>query len=175
MKKIKDINDIKYATFKKADVYLKDIDNISTENVIKVVSLIYEAEEDLTKVPYEKVHTLFVKFLETMSCETTLITKFESDGVKYGFIPNFSEISTGELIDLDTLLIDKNFEGIASILYRPIIKEDKDGKYTIEEYKGYDENLFKEASVRFYLGFIDFFYKSYQILKGSFHTSTEQK
>ena len=177
MKKLKTINDIKYSAFKKAEPYLKNVDNITTEEIVKVVSFIYEEEESVVKeMNYTLILEYFNLFLVTMGTnETDLVTKFESEGVKYGFIPNFSEITTGELIDLDSLLVDKNFEGIASILYRPITKENKDGRYEIEPYKGYDAELFKNASVRFYLGFIDFFFKSYQILKNNSLTSLNKK
>ena len=175
MKKLKTIDDITYKSFKKAEPYLKDVENISTNDMTKVVSLIYEVEETYLKERHLAFTTThFNLFLTLMGSPTELVIKLESDGVKYGFIPNFSEITTGELIDLDNLLIDKNFEGIASILYRPIINESKAGKYEVAPYSGFDEKLFENASIRFYLGFIDFFFKSYQILNKVSPTSTNK-
>lgn len=174
MRKIKTINDIMYKDFKQVQDIMLNIDKAPTEDVVKAFKTIYHVEnkkEYKWDVIVEKMNNV----ITILSNETPLITKFESDGIKYGFVPNFSEITTGELIDLDSLLVDKNFEGIASILYRPIIKESKDGKYEIAEYKGYDEKLFENAPINFYLGFIDFFFKSYRILKSHFLTSTTTK
>lgn len=174
MKKIKTINDIAYKDFKQVQDIMLDLDKATTEDVVKAFKVIYHVE-DINDYKWEEITAKMNVLILLLSDEIELITKIESDGVKYGFIPNFSEITTGELIDLDSLLIDKNFEGIASILYRPIIKEDKKGKYEVAEYKGYDEKLFENAPINFYLGFINFFYKSYQILKNRFPTSTITK
>lgn len=171
---MKRLEDIKYRTYKKAEPYLNRIEELGTEEIIKVVNILYETE--VKDKPYEEIVGMLTNFLTIVgSTDPDLIIKFESDKVKYGFLPNFSEITTGELIDLDNLLIDRNFEAIASIIYRPITKESKDGRYEVEEYKGYNEETFKDASLRFYLGFINFFYKSFQILSNNSHTSTKQK
>lgn len=174
MRKIKTINDIMYKDFKQVQDIMINIDKATTEEVVKAFKTIYHVE-DTNKYKWDIIVAKMNNLVTILSNEIPLITKFESDGIKYGFVPNFSEITTGELIDLDSLLVDKNFEGIASILYRPIIKESKDGKYEIAEYKGYDEKLFENAPINFYLGFIDFFFKSYRILKSHFLTSTTTK
>ena len=174
MKKIKTINDIAYKDFKQVQDIMLDLDKATTEDVVKAFKVIYHVE-DINDYKWEEITAKMNVLILLLSDEIELITKIESDGVKYGFVPNFSEITTGELIDLDSLLVDKNFEGIASILYRPIIKESKDGKYEVSKYKAYDEKLFENAPINFYLGFINFFFKSYQILKSHFLTSTTTK
>tara|TARA_R100001163_G_C5067288_1_gene206284 strand:+ start:4594 stop:5196 length:603 start_codon:yes stop_codon:yes gene_type:complete len=56
-------------------------------------------------------------------------------GIEYGFIPNFSKLTTGEFVDLESYMKDSNesLNYIMSILYRPIVK--RQGKfYNIESY-----------------------------------------
>lgn len=169
MKTIKKIDDIRYKDFKKVQDIMLNIEKASTEDMLKAFKVLYDvSDEEAKNIKWEEVSIKIGNVLKIMSVDTPLVTKFESDGIVYGFVPKFDEISTGELIDLDNLLVDKNFEAIASILYRPIIKEDKAGKYEIEKYKGYDEKIFENAPINFYLGFINFFYKSYQSLKRHF-------
>ena len=78
-----------------------------------------------------------LKFLSTDIPESQeLVKKVEWNGVKYGFIPNLSEITTGEYIDIEQYSKEgeKNLHKIMSILYRPIVKETKT-RYSIEHYK----------------------------------------
>lgn len=177
MKTIKSANDIRFKDFVQVEEKLSNVSNLTSEEVLEVVSTLYEAEiEKVSEMDYNEVLDKLVNVIEAIGkTEMDLVTRFESDGVKYGFIPNFSEITTGELIDLDNLLVEKDFIGIASILYRPIVKESKKGRYTIEEYKGIDRELFENASMRFYMGFINFFYKSLSILNQSSQESTQSE
>lgn len=176
MRKIKTINDIMYKDFKQVQDIMLNIDKATTDDLVTAFKVLYHVD-DISDYKWEEISAKMNIVILLLGDENSfeLVTKFESEGIKYGFVPNFAEITTGELIDLDSLLVDKNFEGIASILYRPIIKESKDGKYEVSEYKGYDEKLFENASVNFYLGFINFFFKSYQILNSHFLTSTTTK
>lgn len=98
----------------------------------------------------------------------------EMDGIKYGFIPNFSEITAGELIDIESLHKDNKLEELTSILYRPIIgKINKLGQYKIEDYKGYDSK-FKDVSYDIVEGYMSFFVTSYLLLSRLMNTSTPQ-
>lgn len=77
---------------------------------------------------------------------------------KYGFIPNFDKITTGELIDIETFLKDENIVGAVGVMYRPI--EKKFNKYyTIDPYDvdkvNEDEILALPCTA--YLGSISFF------------------
>jgi hypothetical protein len=60
------------------------------------------------------------------------------DGKRYGFHPNFDELTLGEYADLETLIkngVDNNMPKLMAILYRPIVEE-KNDVYTIEAYDG---------------------------------------
>ena len=86
-----------------------------------------------------------LKFLDTkIPDDKELIKKVEWNGKKYGFIPNLSEITMGEYIDIEQHCkgADKNIHKIMSILYRPIVKETQT-RYSIEHYKP-SEDLEKE-------------------------------
>jgi len=61
----------------------------------------------------------------------------EVDGKLYGFIPDWSEFTTGEYIDMEEWSKDlvNNATKVMHLLYRPITRQYKD-KYEIEKYKG---------------------------------------
>ena len=63
---------------------------------------------------------------------------------KYGFIPNLSEVTIGEYIDIEGYCKKAydNIHKIMSILYRPIVKETKT-RYSVENYNP-SEDLEKE-------------------------------
>ena len=66
--------------------------------------------------------------------------RVEWNGVTYGFIPNLSEITMGEYVDIEENCKDayKNLHKIMSILYRPVVKETKT-RYSIEPYSPSEE------------------------------------
>jgi hypothetical protein len=99
-----------------------------------------------------------------------LIDRFELDGVQYGFLPSYKEITFAEFVDLDTLLTKKSEEImemchiIAAIMYRPIISEKSKHNFRIEKYSqdSLEERaeLFKKKlDVRYLLGGQFFFIK----------------
>jgi hypothetical protein len=99
-----------------------------------------------------------------------LIDRFELDGIHYGYIPSYKEMSFAEFADLDTLLTKKPEEImdylhiITAIMYRPIVSEKKKHNFKIEKYDS-DKmieraELFKEKlDVKFALGGQFFFIK----------------
>ena len=90
---------------------------------------------DINKIAKE----LSVLLKEEPSTEE-LQKKVEWNGVTYGFIPNLSEITLGEYVDIESYCKDaqKNLHKIMSILYRPIVKETKT-RYSIEPYSPSEE------------------------------------
>lgn len=74
-------------------------------------------------------------------------------GIDYGLM-NFDVMTAGELIDLDTLYLEKDLLSLTSIIYRPIISYNENGDYIIEEYKGFN-NVFKDAGLNLIEGFSD--------------------
>jgi len=110
----------------------------ATERQKKIVSLLTGVDRktiDLFRL--SDLQHVYEKLLY-LSKQDNRLTKFVTiDGVKYGFHPNLSNISTGEFADLDSLCQDfnENLHLIMSVLYRPVILE-KLGKYQIKPYEG---------------------------------------
>lgn len=122
--------------FKIKDLFVDEYFNaklISTLSGVKVERLMEANYQDLIKL-VRYVMTLFPKdsnkFYQT----------FEFEGVKYGFLPDWKDMSFGEFVDLDTLMTKRGNElydslhYITAILYRPITKQYDGGRYDIEKY-----------------------------------------
>lgn len=62
--------------------------------------------------------------------------RFMMGDVEYGFIPNFDNITFGELIDLDEYSEKEDYHKLMSILFRPITKKQTGKRYKIAKYKG---------------------------------------
>ena len=106
-----------------------------------------------------------------------LIDRFTLDGVEYGYLPSFKQISFAEFVDLDTLLTKKPEEImeylhiITAMMYRPIISQKSEHNFKIEKYNVETLNdraeLFKQKlDVKFALGgqfFFINFAKTYTI------------
>jgi hypothetical protein len=79
---------------------------------------------------------------------------------EYGFVPNLSQISTGEYIDLETYCKEpiKNLHIIMSILYRKITFK-RNERYAIESYNPdeFKEELFKDCPMDIALNSLGFF------------------
>ena len=79
---------------------------------------------------------------------------------EYGFVPNLSNISTGEYIDLETYCKEpvKNLHIIMSILYRKITFK-RNERYAIETYnpEEFKEELFKDCPMDIALSSLGFF------------------
>jgi len=146
----------------------------------KVVSLLTDCPLDiLMEAENHKVEFLAgVIFSMVPKVPYQLIDRFELDGVEYGYLPSYKEITYGEFVDLDTLLTKKPEEImnylhiIAAIMYRPIVSEKSKHNFKIEKYdvvtmQERAELFKKKLDIKFVLGgqffFINFakIYSSY--------------
>lgn len=131
--------------------------NIPLDQVIKIQALEIDAiVEILSKMFDEKPQ---------------LQNTFELDGVKYGFIYNLDEMSSGEFMDLDNYLLDfQQIHNAMKVLYRPIIYQRKkkwynflmwwnidESKYLIEDYTGKEDYDSKSIKLNVVLGSLFFF------------------
>jgi len=90
--------------------------------------------------------------------EHQLITRFDYNGVQYGFIPDLDDMSFGEYMDLDTFIGDnENIHRAMNVLYRPI-KLKKGDRYVIEDYDTSTSEEAKNFPLDAVLGAIVFFY-----------------
>jgi len=87
-----------------------------------------------------------------------LIRRFTLDGIEYGLIPDFDDMSLGEYIDLDTHIGNWDKILIAmNVLFRPIDKKIGE-KYTIKEYDITTKEKLKEMPIDIVLGAVFFLY-----------------
>lgn len=122
---------------------------------IKLLSVISGINEDeILDLPYTSFNTI-KRVVDTLLKlkEDKIKTIITIDDVEYGMFMEISEITAREFVDLDTLVNDEdnvisNLHLIMGILYRKIIKKNKDGTYEIEKYDSdfliNRANLFKE-------------------------------
>ena len=136
-----------------SDLY-KDDNSKYIKEVIKVLYGDLEVEAS-------KIGEILTELSEYMSKEYDLVHIFEYNDREWGFIPNLSKMTTGEFIDLDNYLNekDKQLHKICSILYRPITKK-LDKYYQIEKYEGTDKysDELKGVDATIILGAMVFFY-----------------
>ena len=131
----------------------------------KVINLLTGCPmEDLLEVENHKIEFLATTIFAMVPKPPYQFTDvFELDGVQYGYLPSYKEITFGEFADLDTLLTKKPEEimdylhVIAAIMYRPIVSSKSKHNYKIEKYNQETLNeraeLFKnKLDVRFALG-----------------------
>jgi hypothetical protein len=109
---------------------------------VKLINIITGAPmELLMKANRDVINTLSMELLKIIPTEEPAFAdKFTFEGVEYGFIPSWKDMSFGEFADLDTLMTKKPEEFlkylhiITAILYRPITKHKGKHKFEIEEY-----------------------------------------
>lgn len=176
VKDIKSMRDYSYNTFKG----FMEVSNIITDNDIelgyKILDMFYGIKrKDAKLLSIEQYELLIKKVSDTFNDEIKLQNIIIMDGVQYGFIPKFDDITAGELIDLDSLLLEDKWIEIFSILYRPIVGEiNRNGEYRIVEYTEYDDR-FKDIDAYTAIAVKNFFYKSCQILNQHILISTLNK
>ena len=86
------------------------------------------------------------------------------NGVEYGFEPNLSTMAYGAYLDItkhEMITIDKNWNKIMSVLYRPVTKRTL-GLYEIEDYDSNKVNpeLFDEIGMDVHFGAMFFFLRT---------------
>ena len=137
----------------------------------KLVSIVTEAPlEKLMKADYEEINFLATQILTLIPLERKqpFIDRFEIDGIKYGFFPNWRDLTFAEFVDMDTIstkpvneLLDM-LHILAAVMYRPIEHEISEHNFLIEEYDikkmtARAELFKKKLDVRYVLGAQTFF------------------
>jgi len=160
MKNIKYHSDINIRTYLEYEKWFNNLTNEQKidENYImyKTIQFFYNFPVDkYEKFTYEIVLHFYNHLVNILNMKEKLVQTFKLNGVEYGLVPNFDDITMGELIDLNDNDIIKQM----CILYRPILKK-KGSKYTVIDYKAdismYDS--FKDnLSLNVYNGFVSFF------------------
>jgi len=154
------INDITIAEYLKfIEVNKEDADE---EFLIhKTISIFCDIPmKDVLNIDAKEAQDIALEIYAVLNQKAEFVDRFELNGIKYGFIPNLEDLSLGEYIDLETYLKDqKNLHKVASVMYRPIIKEYKD-LYDIENYSASlkSQNDMKQAPIGIISQAVVFFY-----------------
>lgn len=98
--------------------------------------------EDLMECGFEEINYLGYSITSILPTEKDIsfVDRFELDGVQYGFIPNWRDLTFAEFIDMDTISSKKSNELLdmlhilCSIMYRPITNEISEHNFLIEDY-----------------------------------------
>ncbi|KAA5534309.1 hypothetical protein [Paenimyroides baculatum] len=160
-------NDIAYKDYVRFSKGLNE--NITVDELYTLLAEFYHVDKSIfDDIMPEQLEQLTGKIKDIAQTSSPLVNRFKLNGVEYGLIPNFSKITAGELIDLDTLLSQENITGVVSILYRPIIKSQWNPfgilgqkRYKIEKYKEPNYKDFESVPLNIVDGVMDFFLSSY--------------
>lgn len=89
-------------------------------------------------VSYKEKYELFKDCINALDVQCDFVQRFKLDGIEFGFIPNLDRLmSNGEYTNLiDYSVGIDNLHRLMAVMYRPIVKKDKLGNYSIAEYKG---------------------------------------
>ena len=126
------------------------------------------------------IYGIIIKMIDTEHTEQQIEKNIMFNNRKYAMIPNMSDMTTGEFIDLETYCEDsmmKNLHKVMAILYRPIVDDvDRFNRYTIEPYKPTPENdeLFLSFPMHNVLGVLSFFFHLGEPLSRDFHKYLEK-
>jgi hypothetical protein len=136
----------------------------------KLVSIVSGAPiEGIMEGEYEQINYMASYILELLPKDTPQFKdRFIIDGVKYGFFPNWKDMTYAEFVDMDTISTRPPDEMLnmlhilAAVMYRPIINERSEHDFDIEKYDVKTmvkrAELFKnKLDVRYVLGAQTFF------------------
>jgi hypothetical protein len=113
---------------------------------------------EVIKIPLKQFEEIIFTIGQALEEKPKHVQRFTMNGIDYGFIPNFDNVTTAEYIDLDTY-IDTDVLKAMMVMYRPI--ENKFGKdlYNIKEYNGTDGfEIMNDAPASVFLGAKVFFW-----------------
>lgn len=152
---------LKEITLQKYTKLQKDIKEVTDENLLKImiVSNICDIDVDICmKLKANDLEDIYTSISNLFKEQPTLVKSFNLNGIEFGFIPNFENITAKEYIDLCEFINTQPHIAM-SVLYRPITKRNNE-LYDIENYKGSDKygELMKEAPASIYISAMVFFY-----------------
>ena len=170
------IDDVKYEVpeFISVEKYVKiyKVKDLFSDDYFaaKIVSIVCDAPiEVLLESEYAEIQQLATYIMSLIPTnKPEFINRFTIDGVDYGFIPEWRDLSFAEFADLDTLSTKKPEEMldmlhiISAIMYRPITEEKKNNDFRIEKYnvdsmKERAELFKKKLDIKYVLGAQFFF------------------
>jgi hypothetical protein len=158
------LKDIKLKDYQKYQKELERLESINADDsklMISKISLLcnvsYEKVLNIESVDIWKISRLID---DVLRIEPELVEKFIVEDIKFGWLPNLDTMKWGEFLDLNDNISNWETMHIAmGVLYRPIIEEDKKGRYNVGSYEGdkYHEYL-KEMTLESVVGCMVFFW-----------------
>ena len=156
-------SDITIETYQKY-VEIQESKDSDKNKVIKSLSLLCGVSPFvIKKMAYRdllEIMSIIKTMIDTEPSKEEFRKTFMFKNEEYGFVPNLSNISTGEYIDLESYCKEpiKNLHVIMSILYRKVTFKRGD-RFAIETYnpQEFKEELFKECPMDIALSSLGFF------------------
>ena len=135
----------------------KELDNFLQQKMIEIFCGITLKQVLMIKAKdIEAIVADISKLFETK--DSKFIERFSYNDQEFGFVPELSEMTFGEYVDLDNYLADWQLMHKAmGVLFRPITYKKKN-QYLIEEYETADKYNMKQMTLDVVFGSIVFFY-----------------
>jgi hypothetical protein len=113
---------------------------------------------EVIKIPLKQFEDIIFTIGKALEETPKHVQRFMMNGVEYGFIPNFDNVTTAEYVDLDTY-IDTDVLKAMMVMYRPINQTFGKDLYNIKEYNGTDGfEIMNDAPASVFLGAKVFFW-----------------
>ena len=135
----------------------KELDNFLQQKMIEIFCGVTLKQVMLIKA--KDIESIVVQISKLFNQkENKFIDRFKYQDKDFGFVPELSEMTFGEYVDLDTYLADWQLMHKAmSVLYRPITFKKKN-QYLIEEYETADKYNMKQMTLDVVFGSMVFFW-----------------
>ncbi len=122
----------------------------------------------VAKMRHKDVEEIYGHIVNMLNDEPRGMERFFTvAGQEFGFIPNFSDMTSGEYVDLSTYLGDvSTYHNAMAVLFRPVTLR-RGEKYLIEEYESSEKYayLMKNITCDKLFGAIFFFLRTLNLLK----------
>lgn len=162
---------------------LQDNEDIDVDfHRLKVLQIFCGLElNEANKLPVAELDFIVEHIVNMMSKQDKLQRRFtmtdpSGQTVEFGFMPNMSEMTLGEYVDLESYISDwEQMHKALAVMYRPIISG-KGEFYEIEEYEGSAKyaDIMKDAPMTVATGAMVFFYSlGKELLKTTLHSLQE--
>jgi hypothetical protein len=140
VKKFKLIKSLEDVTLEKWAKLIDFHSESKSNEALKTIAELSDIPEKLIKrLELSDVAVIMQKISDLQKGKNSSLTNIVTiDDVEYGFHPNLDNLTLGEYADIETFIkdgVNKNLPEVMAILYRPIVKKEKD-VYTIEAYDG---------------------------------------
>ena len=135
----------------------KELDNFLQQKMIEIFCGV--TLKQVMQIKAKDIESIVVQISKLFNeKDSKFIDRFNYQEKDFGFVPELSEMTFGEYVDLDTYLADWQLMHKAmSVLYRPITFKKKN-QYLIEDYETADKYNMKQMTLDVVFGSMVFFW-----------------